>query len=418
MDAVGRLELDSSAVERARRHRRRRGRTRARTRPATPYPAPRRGLGGGSAAAAQLPRRALEQQPPAQRDRRLAGRRRQQPVQVVAREVRAPRQRGAVGARLVERAQHDVDQLAQAVRHPRHLDRFRRLAGRRPPRAPPCAPWPPGPTSSRGARARRDACASASTPTSTRRSPRSARDGSPRISGTETQFNDGELWIGSMWKARKALDLQRDPRFALHSGSRRPAKDWQGDAKVAGVAEEITDPERDPASQRRGPGGPSHLFRLDLREVSTVGLNEARDEAVIEVWTPERRRAADRAGVSERLRAHRRRARPRSPASACSRSAAATASPRPTCASGRREAVGDRPLAEDDRRGRAAQRALRATPSSCRRARGRSTSASAASTRSSRSASASSIASRRGPARWPSAGWRPAADCTWCSTDR
>ena len=32
------------------------------------------------------------------------------------------------------------------------------------------------------------------------------RDGGPRISGTETQFSDGELWIGSMWKAVKALD--------------------------------------------------------------------------------------------------------------------------------------------------------------------------------------------------------------------
>ncbi len=69
------------------------------------------------------------------------------------------------------------------------------------------------------------------------------RDGSPRISGTETRFADGELWIGSMWQALKALDLQRDPRFALHSGSDEP-DEWGGDAKLAGVVEEITDPER------------------------------------------------------------------------------------------------------------------------------------------------------------------------------
>ena len=37
-----------------------------------------------------------------------------------------------------------------------------------------------------------------------------------------------------------------------------------------------------------GASGPSHLFRLDLREVSTVGLDEARTKLVIEVWTPER----------------------------------------------------------------------------------------------------------------------------------
>jgi hypothetical protein len=114
------------------------------------------------------------------------------------------------------------------------------------------------------------------------------RDGSPRISGTETQLIDGELWIGSMWQARKAHDLQRDPRFALHSGSDEPDA-WAGDAKLAGVAEEITDPGRvREINGQKAPPGPSHLFRLDLREVSTVGLNDSRDAIVIEVWTPDR----------------------------------------------------------------------------------------------------------------------------------
>jgi hypothetical protein len=114
------------------------------------------------------------------------------------------------------------------------------------------------------------------------------RDGSPRISGTETALIDGELWIGSMWQARKAHDLQRDPRFALHSGSAEPAE-WSGDAKLAGVAEEVTDPERVRAILGgKAPPGPSHLFRLDLREVSTVGLNAERDGLVIDVWTAER----------------------------------------------------------------------------------------------------------------------------------
>ena len=54
------------------------------------------------------------------------------------------------------------------------------------------------------------------------------RDGAPRISGTETAFAEGDLWIVSMWRARKALDLQRDPRFALHSGSDDPPG-WNGD---------------------------------------------------------------------------------------------------------------------------------------------------------------------------------------------
>ena len=113
-------------------------------------------------------------------------------------------------------------------------------------------------------------------------------DGSPRISGTETRILDGELWIGSMWDARKARDLRRDPRFALHSGSDDPPE-WEGDAKLAGIAEEITDPERvREINGEAAANGPSHLFRLDLREVSTVGLDEGRTKLVIDVWTPDR----------------------------------------------------------------------------------------------------------------------------------
>jgi hypothetical protein len=114
------------------------------------------------------------------------------------------------------------------------------------------------------------------------------RDGAPRISGTESAFAEGELWIGSMWQARKAQDLQRDARFALHSGSDEP-EDWHGDAKLAGVAEEITDPERvRRINGEAAANGPSHLFRLDLREVSVVRLSDDRKQLVIEMWTPER----------------------------------------------------------------------------------------------------------------------------------
>ncbi len=114
------------------------------------------------------------------------------------------------------------------------------------------------------------------------------RDGSPRISGTETILAEGELWIGSMWQAQKALDLQRDPRFALHSGSDDPPT-WPGDAKLAGVAEELHDEERVRAIVGdHAPPGPLHLFRLDLDEVSTVSLNETGDGIVVRVWTPDR----------------------------------------------------------------------------------------------------------------------------------
>jgi hypothetical protein len=111
------------------------------------------------------------------------------------------------------------------------------------------------------------------------------RDGSPRISGTEVQLADGELWIGSMWQALKARDLQRDRRFALHSGTDEP-DEFAGDAKVAGVAEEITDPELVRKRNGEVTTGPSHLFRLDLEEASVVRHNDAGDALLIEVWRP------------------------------------------------------------------------------------------------------------------------------------
>src|SRR3954468_14597914 len=47
-------------------------------------------------------------------------------------------------------------------------------------------------------------------------------DGSPRISGIECEFVDGELQFGSMTAAVKGADLRRDPRFALHGPTFHP----------------------------------------------------------------------------------------------------------------------------------------------------------------------------------------------------
>ena len=108
------------------------------------------------------------------------------------------------------------------------------------------------------------------------------RDGSPRISGTELMFAEGNVWLGSMWEARKALDLQRDPRYALHSGSDEPDA-WRGDTKIAGVAEEITDPQRI-AAIMPNPPGPAHLFRLDVSELVVVRIGEPADHIVVDAW--------------------------------------------------------------------------------------------------------------------------------------
>ena len=69
------------------------------------------------------------------------------------------------------------------------------------------------------------------------------RDGSPRLSGADPYFHDGQLRIWSMPRARKGQDLRRDPRVAVHSipwDSRKlrdgAADVGQADAKVSGTA--------------------------------------------------------------------------------------------------------------------------------------------------------------------------------------
>ena len=106
------------------------------------------------------------------------------------------------------------------------------------------------------------------------------RDGGPRLSGTETTFKDGELWLGSMDEARKVHDLRRDPRLALHSAT-ADADLVGGDAKVTGRAEEIRD-DATRAAVVDGAPGPFVLFRIDVTEVALVEV--AGDHLVITAW--------------------------------------------------------------------------------------------------------------------------------------
>ena len=106
-------------------------------------------------------------------------------------------------------------------------------------------------------------------------------DGSPRISGIEATFENGELMFGSMPNARKGADLHRDPRFALHGATVDPVEgseaDWPGEVKISGraiAARPITD----------GPDG--DRFRADIAEVVHTHLNEAATMLVVEWWTP------------------------------------------------------------------------------------------------------------------------------------
>jgi hypothetical protein len=111
-------------------------------------------------------------------------------------------------------------------------------------------------------------------------------DGSPRISGTEVELAGGELHLGSMPGARKAEDLLRDGRLAVHSPTVDPPEgdesSWAGEAKVAGRAVEVPS------------GDASHRFRIDVDEVVHTAVQG--DRLHIRSWHRGR-------GVEERHRA-------------------------------------------------------------------------------------------------------------------
>jgi len=99
-------------------------------------------------------------------------------------------------------------------------------------------------------------------------------DGSPRISGIECEFVDGQLQFGSMTPARKAADLIRDPRFAIHSPTVHPEEgkesEWPGEAKIAG----------------RATSADGETFAADITEMVITSLDATATKLVIEWWTP------------------------------------------------------------------------------------------------------------------------------------
>lgn len=111
------------------------------------------------------------------------------------------------------------------------------------------------------------------------------RDGSPRVSGIEADFADGELWFGSMAGSRKSQDLARDPRLALHATSDDPPQDpatWPGDAKLSGRAVPVHDPERSRAMASGDSQG--HIYRVDISEVVLIRVAESGEYLVVDVW--------------------------------------------------------------------------------------------------------------------------------------
>jgi len=124
-------------------------------------------------------------------------------------------------------------------------------------------------------------------------------DGAPRLTGLEADFRDGELWLGMMPGSRKALDLRRDPRFALHANPGPGAEMENGDVRVSGRAVEVTDED---TLARYLAGAPEdmparfQLFRAEFTEVVRVHIEG--EDLVCRVWHPGRplrtiRRGAD-----------------------------------------------------------------------------------------------------------------------------
>lgn len=104
------------------------------------------------------------------------------------------------------------------------------------------------------------------------------RDGTPRLSGIDPYFEDGELRIGSMADARKGQDLRRDPRVVVHSipwESRRlrEGADHPGDAdvKVTGAAVLVSE------------SSDADLFRIDVDSIVVISVDK--DQLVIDRWS-------------------------------------------------------------------------------------------------------------------------------------
>ena len=115
------------------------------------------------------------------------------------------------------------------------------------------------------------------------------KDGWPRISAVEPLITDGRLYLGMMWRSRKALDLLRDPRCTLHNTvTDRQAS--EGEFKLSGEARDIQDTELrrsygEALYQQIGmnpEGEQYHLFGVDIQTASSAIIQN--EEWVRQFW--------------------------------------------------------------------------------------------------------------------------------------
>lgn len=118
-------------------------------------------------------------------------------------------------------------------------------------------------------------------------------DGFPRISGVEPLFHAGAVTLGMMPGSRKARDLRRDPRCALHAAT-TDKELADGDVKLTGRAREITgggeldgyiEALRAATGWAPAPGA-FHLFVIDLVDVTRVSISDGAMQ--VDTWRPDR----------------------------------------------------------------------------------------------------------------------------------
>ena len=116
-------------------------------------------------------------------------------------------------------------------------------------------------------------------------------DGSPRVSPCELDFAAGRLFLGMMWRSKKAVDVLRDPRVAVHSVP-SDRMNPGGDVKLYGhVVDEAASDVRAAflaAIKARidwQPDEPYHLFSLD---VASAGYTVFGEPSYALAWDPSR----------------------------------------------------------------------------------------------------------------------------------
>lgn len=110
-------------------------------------------------------------------------------------------------------------------------------------------------------------------------------DGSPRTSGTELSFLGGDLWLGSMPRARKLEDLRRDPRVSIHSAP-TDATMKDGDAKADGIAIEADGARWSELTGQPIPQPGAGFFTIDVTSLTLTTVEGA--FLVVESWSEHR----------------------------------------------------------------------------------------------------------------------------------